>query len=80
MKLRYILRAGKLVTKLAVDWQERIQPWCWRMTAALKRLKFSRYVMREQNDDIDRDDFAGQRFDADFILMTSELAALNQKH
>ena len=59
------IEAGKVVTKLALDWQQRIQ-----------------FVMcddgsRDQNEDIDREDFA-QRFDADFILMTGELAALIQ--
>ncbi|MEN4150403.1 recombination-associated protein RdgC [Serratia marcescens] len=67
------IEAGKLVTKLAVDWQERIQLML-SDDGSLKRLKFAD-MLREQNDDIDRDDFA-QRFDADFILMTSELAAL----
>ncbi|HEI8504695.1 recombination-associated protein RdgC [Serratia ureilytica] len=67
------IEAGKLVTKLAVDWQERIQLML-SDDGSIKRLKFAD-TLREQNDDIDRDDFA-QRFDADFILMTSELAAL----
>ncbi|MFA3777722.1 recombination-associated protein RdgC [Yersinia sp. 1652 StPb PI] len=67
------IEAGKLVTKLALDWQERIQ-LVLSDDGSLKRLKFAD-TLREQNDDIDRDDFV-QRFDADFILMTSELAAL----
>ncbi|CNH81316.1 recombination-associated protein RdgC [Yersinia aldovae] len=67
------IEAGKLVTKLALDWQERVQ-LVLSDDGSLKRLKFAD-TLREQNDDIDREDFA-QRFDADFILMTSELAAL----
>ncbi|HGH0614871.1 TPA: recombination-associated protein RdgC [Yersinia enterocolitica] len=67
------IEAGKLVTKLALDWQERVQ-LVLSDDGSLKRLKFSD-TLREQNEDIDREDFV-QRFDADFILMTSELAAL----
>ncbi|WP_100159201.1 recombination-associated protein RdgC [Proteus columbae] len=70
------IEAGKFVTKLSVDWEDRLQ-FMLCDDGSIKRIKFSE-TLREQNDDIDKADFA-QRFDADFILMTGELSALIQR-
>jgi len=68
------LEAGKLVTKLALDWQERIQ-FVLADDGQLTGIKFSD-SLTDQNDDIDRDDVA-QRKSADILLMASELVALS---
>lgn len=65
------IEAGKMVTKLALDWRERLQ-FMLADDGSLKRLKFAD-TLREQNEDIDHEDVA-QRFDADFVLMTGELS------
>ncbi|WP_179038129.1 recombination-associated protein RdgC [Limnobaculum xujianqingii] len=67
------IEAGKLVTKLALEWRERIQ-FVIADDGSLKRIKFTETI-REQNQDIDKEDYAA-RFDADFTLMTGEVAQL----
>lgn len=69
------LQKGKLVTKLALDWDEHLS-FVLNDDGSLKRLKFADQI-REKNDDILKEDYA-QCFDADFVLMTGELAKLTE--
>lgn len=69
------LQAGKFVTKLALEWGNHLS-FVFCDDGTLKRLKFAD-VVREKNDDILKEDYS-QRFDADFVLMTGELAQLTE--
>lgn len=69
------LSAGKQVTKLALEWENHLS-FIFNLDGSLKRIKFAEDI-RSQNDDILKEDYA-QRFDADFLLMTSELAKLTE--
>ncbi|QLB20044.1 recombination-associated protein RdgC [Vespertiliibacter pulmonis] len=70
------LEAGKYITKLALDWENHLS-FVLKEDGSLSRIKFADDIL-EKNDDILKEDIA-QRFDADFFLMTHELADLIDK-
>ncbi|HEK2782023.1 TPA: recombination-associated protein RdgC [Proteus mirabilis] len=67
------IEAGKYVTQLSMEWQERIS-FTITDSLMLKKISLSD-VLKEHNDDIHHEDYA-QRFDADFILFTGEFSVL----
>ncbi|MFT4925709.1 MAG: recombination associated protein RdgC [Phenylobacterium sp.] len=64
---------GKQVTKLAVQWQERIS-FMIQDDISLRRVKFGELI-KEQNDDIPNEDKLA-KMDADFTLMAAEFGEL----
>ncbi|HDX0970672.1 recombination-associated protein RdgC [Pasteurella multocida] len=70
-----LLIAGKQVQSLRLDWDENLQ-FTLNEDGTFKRLKFADNVL-DKNDDILKEDYT-QRFDADFILMTSVLSELTE--
>lgn len=70
------LQSGKLVHKIGIAWDETLTA-VLQEDLAIKRIKFAD-VMREENDDIPKDD-AAARMDADFALMSGELIRFSKR-
>ncbi|HDR0673368.1 TPA: recombination-associated protein RdgC [Pasteurella multocida] len=70
-----MLESDKVITKLSLEWEDNLS-FILNEDGTLKRLKFADNVL-DKNDDILKEDIA-QRFDADFILMTSVLSELTE--
>ncbi|MEB3483837.1 recombination-associated protein RdgC [Pasteurella multocida] len=74
-EIETMLESDKVITKLSLEWEDNLS-FILCEDGTLKRLKFADYVL-EKNDDILKEDYT-QRFDADFILMTSVLSELTK--
>ncbi|HDR1877152.1 TPA: recombination-associated protein RdgC [Pasteurella multocida] len=74
-EIEKILESDKVITKLSLEWEDNLS-FILNEDGTLKRLKFADNVL-DKNDDILKEDIA-QRFDADFILMTSVLSELTE--
>ncbi|MCO7189688.1 MULTISPECIES: recombination-associated protein RdgC [unclassified Pseudoalteromonas] len=72
-EIKLHLEHGKRVTKLGMDWRERVQ-FTLQNDGSLKRLSFSD-TLKEQNADIPKEDMA-VKLDADFILVSEEIKEL----
>ena len=70
------LTAGKLVTRLAVEWQQRLA-LIIDDELVIRRLQFLD-IVQTASDDAPNESLT-QRFDADFVLMTAELATFIQR-
>ncbi|WP_100656163.1 recombination-associated protein RdgC [Alteromonas flava] len=71
-EIKLHLNSGKLLQKVAIEWDERLQ-CVIQEDGAIKRLKFTD-VVKEQNADIPKDELAA-KLDADFALMSGEILA-----
>lgn len=72
-EVKKLLENGKQVTKLALDWNERIK-FSLSDDGSIKRISYSD-VLKAENADIPKEDMA-VKLDADFILASEELKLL----